>query len=382
MLRAATPFCALLAAAIVISGCPRTRPVPPTIEAERPQDHVEPEVRAAPIVEAAPMDTAADRATVVTQAAAEWRRLAPVPQARTEVSVTTDGRLIHLAGGFIAGEGDERSAAPRGMWVYDPQADSWREGGELPAGTHHAGFVSTGGRLYLVGGYQGNSFTETGAVRIYDPATGSWRQGAPMPTPRGALAVAVVNGRIHAIGGTVSRQHATHDHDNPSGEDRSVGTHEVYDPATDSWERRAPMPTARNHHGAAVVNGRIHVLAGRVGRNFEMRTHEIYDPATNSWTNGPQVPTGRSGVAVVSHGNHVYIFGGETFTEPSRTFDDAERFDTRAGRWETLPRMPSARHGLGAAVMGEHIYVVSGGPRPGFSFGTANERLTPRMRAP
>lgn len=311
------------------------------------------------------------------EADSQWRAGAPVPQARTEVSATTDGRAVYLIGGFAAPlrEG-ERPPAPRDMYAYDPQADRWQTVGQIPEGVNHAGFAYLEGRLYIVGGYRANSFDPVDAVRIYDIATGEWSDGAPMPTARGALAVAVHDGRIHAIGGTVADRAHVHEHDNPAaGQDRSVGTHEVYDPRTNSWERRAAMPTARNHHGAATVDGRIHVLAGRVSGDMELTTHEIYDPATDSWSNGPPLPTGRSGVAVVEARGRVFVFGGETFVGRPRTYDDAEAFDPAAGEWERLPPMPTARHGLGAAAIDGTIYVVSGGPGPGFAFGTSNERL-------
>jgi N-acetylneuraminic acid mutarotase len=116
---------------------------------------------------------------------------------------------------------------------------------------------------------------------------------------------------------------------------------------------------------------------------MELTTHEIYDPATRSWSAGPPMPTGRSGIAVVAFRDRLYAFGGETVRRLSRrTFDDAERFDPATNRWEVLTPMPTARHGLGAAPFGDAIYVLSGGPRPGLAFGTANERLVPRAATP
>ncbi|MCC5863792.1 MAG: hypothetical protein JJU31_01605 [Wenzhouxiangella sp.] len=308
----------------------------------------------------------------------QWHSSAPVPEARTEGTATTDGRLVYFLGGFIDGERDERGRPPVGesMYAYDPATDSWTDLGPIPEGVHHTGLVYHNGRLFQIGGYERNTFDPTGAVRIFDIASGQWSEGEPMPTPRGSIAIALVDGLIHTIGGTVMHKDHVHEHDNPAaGDDRSVGTHEVYDPATDSWSRRAPMPTARNHHGAAVVDGRIHVLAGRVGREFEMTTHEIYDPASDSWSEGPPLPTGRSGVATVERQGRIYVFGGETFTAPARTFDEAEAFDPATGEWEQLPPVPTARHGLGAAVIDDVIHVVSGGPNPGYSYSTANERL-------
>lgn len=305
-----------------------------------------------------------------------WDTRAPMPETRTEVAVTTDGSRIYVIGGFRPEAGGQPSA-PRTMFAYDPAGDGWTTVGQIPEGVNHAGFAAVGGNLYVVGGFRRNTFTPTGAVRIYDQAAGTWRDGAVMPTPRGALAVAVVDGKIHAIGGNAAdgSQLPAHEH-GASQDDNSVATHEVYDPAADSWTRLAPMPTSRNHLGAAVIAGKIHVVGGRTSTTMELTTHEIYDSASGTWTGGPPVPTGRSGIAVVAHRGQVYVFGGEAVrTGLSKTFDEAERFDPATGGWQRLAPMPTARHGLGAASIGAAIHVISGGPQPGFAFGAANERL-------
>jgi N-acetylneuraminic acid mutarotase len=312
--------------------------------------------------------------------AGQWQHGAPVPEARTEGTATTDGKRLYFLGGFIDGERDERGRPPvgRAVYAYDPEADLWAKLTDLPEGVHHTGLVHLDGRLYVIGGYARNTFDPTGAVRIFDIDSGRWSEGTPMPTPRGSIAIAVHEGRIHTIGGTVEDTDHVHEHDNPAaGDDRSVGTHEVYDPASDSWSRLAPMPTARNHHGAAMVDSRIHVFAGRVGQDFELTVHEIYDVKTDSWTTGPDLPTGRSGIAVAEHDGRIFVFGGETFSDPARTFDEAEVFDVATGLWQRLPPMPTARHGLGAAVINGVIHVVSGGPSPGYSYSDANEHFVP-----
>jgi len=310
---------------------------------------------------------------------AEWETAAPVPEPRTEVSVTALGDRIYVLGGFgPPPEGATGASAPRIIWAYDASSDAWEAVGELPEGTHHAALVGLDDRLYLLGGYTETSFSPTGRTLIFDPASQSWSEGEAMPTPRGALAWAVLDGRIHTIGGTVADidalDHEDHGTDSP---DSSVGTHEVYDPATDSWTRLEPMPTARNHHTAGAVDGRIVVSAGRAGPNSTMTVTEVYDPATGTWSTGAAMPTGRSGVASVAHDDWWYVFGGEGFGDGSRTYDDAERYSIIEDRWEVLESMPSARHGLGAAVVDERIHVISGGPQPGFTYGTAHEVYRP-----
>lgn len=299
----------------------------------------------------------------VGEAAGEWRRMAPLPEARTEVSVATDGARIFLAGGFKQ-TGEEEATAPRRLFVYDPADDRWETLTELPRGVNHAGLEYHDGRLYLIGGYDEASFTPTDAFHIYDIDAERWRQGPVLPTPRGALATAVLDGRIHAIGGT------THGRED-------VCVHEVYDPQRDLWSQLAAMPTPRNHHRAAAIDGRLVVLAGRDAATFRLSTNEIYHPEEDRWEEGAPVPTGRSGVAVAVLDDWVYLFGGETFTPEKRTFDDAERYHPEEDRWERLPPMPTARHGLDAAAVGGALYVIAGGPAAGFAFSDLNERLTP-----
>jgi N-acetylneuraminic acid mutarotase len=314
--------------------------------------------------------------------AGSWSIMNAVPDARTEVSVTTDGDRVFMIGGFLPPEdedSDERAPAAVDMYAWSPVSGEWENLGPIPGRTHHAGFVHLDGKLYVVGGYYDNTFDPHGQVWIYDIDADEWSEGSDMPTPRGALAYTVLNGRIHAIGGTVAdageHDHEAHTTDAP---DDSVGTHEVYDPASDGWERLAPMPTARNHHVAKAVDGKIVVTAGRAGNNFTMTETEIYDPASDSWSRGADLPTGRSGVAAERLGEWVYVFGGETFDRgAARTFDSAERYHIGLDRWEVLPSMPTARHGLGAAVVDDSICVISGGPEPGFSFGTDNECFIP-----
>jgi hypothetical protein len=64
----------------------------------------------------------------------------------------------------------------------------------------------------------------------------SWVSKAPMQQARAGLGVAAVNGKIYAIGGT-------------SGTKTLLGTNEVYDPKTNTWSTKAPLPTPRYDFG-------------------------------------------------------------------------------------------------------------------------------------
>ena len=289
-----------------------------------------------------------------------WQALTPLGSVRTENSVAALDGLIYVVGGFKpSGAGTEAETA---VERYNPSTDTWTTVAALPAGVNHAGLAAVGGKLYLVGGYGGATFTGTDVVRIYDPATDSWTTGASLPSARGALAVAVLDGKIHAIGGSTN---------NGSG----LTTHDVYDPAGDTWSSLAAMPTARHHLAAATIDGRIYVAAGRTGGGLSnLTTLEIYNPPDDTWLTGSPVPTARSGVAAAALDGEFYLFGGEG---TGGTFDENERYNPTTQLWRTMAPMLTARHGMGAAVEGGTIYVVGGGPAVGLTFSGANERFTP-----
>ena len=291
-------------------------------------------------------------------AGGDWTTAAPLPEKRTEVSVTTDGDRIYLLGGFGLSAG-----APLAVYGYDPGEDGWLHITDLPEGVNHTGLAHVDGSLYVVGGFRELSFDAIDDLRIYDLDRDSWRVGPPVPTARGALALAVHDGRLHAIGGT-----------DAAGE--NTDAHEIFDPASETWTTAAALPSPRNHLGAASVDGEIVVLGGRDATSARLTHTHIYNIAAGEWREGAPLPTGRSGVAAVELDGYVYLFGGETF-DPDSTFDDVERYHAASDRWEVLPPMPTPRHGLGAAVLNGRIHVISGGPEAGLTVSDVHEVLVP-----
>jgi N-acetylneuraminic acid mutarotase len=124
------------------------------------------------------------------------------------------------------------------------------------------------------------------------------------------------------------------------------------------------------------LEGRLYAIGGRVDGRYadNLAANEAYDPSTNRWHTRKPLPTPRSGIAAAVLDGKIFVFGGEA---PSGTFKQVEGYDPQADTWSTYAPMPTARHGLGAVTVGERIYVVSGGPTPGGSASSHNEVFTP-----
>jgi N-acetylneuraminic acid mutarotase len=215
-----------------------------------------------------------------------------------------------------------------------------------------------------------------------DPVADSWKALAPMPTKRGSPVAVTVNGKIYVIGGATTPPNnpdvtAVH----PARPHIVLGTVEEYDPATNTWRSRTPMPTPRNHAVGGAVNGKIYVIGGRVGAAFigvaaDIDVVEEYDPATDRWgAIRARMPTPRSAMAAGVHGGKIYVEGGEGQTGVyMMTFRALEAYDPAANKWTVLPSMPVSRHGLAGAVVGNRLHMVSGDVQ---SAGTGVEVHTP-----
>jgi N-acetylneuraminic acid mutarotase len=296
-----------------------------------------------------------------------WRTAAPAPTKRTEVAVSTLSDKIYVVGGFEQPSlGNVMNLAiTSSLEEYDPSTDRWTSKVPLPVGLHHVGIGVTGGRLYVIGGYRQSGLSvwkPVETVYAYDPATDTWAERAPMPTARGALSVTEHDGKLYAIGGY----------------DRNANSAavEVYDPQRNTWVSRAPLPTPRDHLATATVSGKVYAIGGRVNGDYRrnLSVTEVYDPVTDRWARGADLPTARSGITAAAVGGRVYVFGGEG---GEGTFRENEAYDPARDAWQALAPMPTGRHGLGSAVVHGRIHVISGGPSPGGSFSDLNEVFTP-----
>jgi len=300
-------------------------------------------------------------------AAKGWRTLAPMPTPRSEVTVAAVAGKIYVIGGF-EGDGSPSDAVE----VYDPVTDTWSEIAQLPEPRHHAAATAVADRfLYVFGGFGAGFDDARATVYRYDPDAQTSEERAPMPTARGGHAVTpaacpgLTGACLYAIGGSDNAR-------------QNVPEVEAYDDVTNSWTAAAPMITPRDHLAAhnAAANGKLYAIGGRVNVDFgqNLDANEEYDPETDAWTARAPLPTARSGIAAALLNGRIYVFGGEG---SQGTFGENEAYDPQTNTWETLEPMPTARHGLGAAVVGDTIYVIGGGETPGLSVSAANEAFKP-----
>jgi kelch-like protein 10 len=243
--------------------------------------------------------------------------------------------VLFAVGGWSAG------APTNFIETYDTRADRWflTVCEEAPPSSYH-GLVAMDGKLYMAGGFDGN--THFSSLRCYDPVDRRWTDRACMYYPRCYVSVCVLDGKIYAVGGYDGRTRM-----------RSV---ERYTPETNQWEMVQPMHRQRSDASACSARGKVYVAGGFNGQEV-LNSVEFFDPTVNEWNFTRPMSNPRSGVSLVNYRDSLLVLGG--FNGFVR-MNSAERYDFETGHWNEVAEMKTARSNFAAAIVEDLVFVVGG----------------------
>src|SRR5439155_17719766 len=104
------------------------------------------------------------------------------------------------------------------------------------------------------------------------------------------------NGKVYAIGG--------------QNFNAALDVLEEFNPGTNSWATKSPMPTARRELGAgALADGELYAIGGFDGNSY-LSNVQAYRPVSDTWSEVPGMLTARSRLAVAASGWTAYALGG------------------------------------------------------------------------
>lgn len=301
-----------------------------------------------------------------------WRDAAPLAEARQELYPEVLDGKIYVAGGI----NNPNTRFTDSFDAYDPSTDRWTKFASLPDARHHITLTAIDDRLYGIGGFSGGfpDWRARADMWIYDPKANSWTAGVSMPSPRAEGVAAAINGKIYWIGGRVPET-PTSAHFN---EHKDSKLNEMFDPATGRWSTRALAPTARNSAASAVIGGKIYVVGGRrfikstdgKTRMANFENLEVYDPRTDRWETKAPMPQGQGGLGAAVVDGKLHACGGEQWLPEQGVLSECWSYDPATNMWAALPPLPVARRGIGMAAVGRRPHVFGGATRPGGGFAT------------
>jgi len=292
----------------------------------------------------------------------KWTRKADIPTARCNLSTSVlDGKIYAFGG--RTGSWPSTAATSSVVEVYDPATNRWARKANMPGPREGLSTCVVDGKIYAIGGMPRPGLNQPAlvTVEVYDPATDTWTRKADIPRARCDFSASVVNGKIYVIGGVSGR-----------GLNRpALATVEVYDPATDTWTRKHDMPEATCWHSASAVDGKIYVIGGGARwsgtQPIQVSLVWEYYPATDAWTPRGDMPTDRGAHSASVVNGRIYTVGGASDIG-NITFATVEAYDPATDTWTTEANMSTSRGLLATSAVGGKIYAIGGTRDPLYSW--------------
>jgi hypothetical protein len=217
-----------------------------------------------------------------------WILRAPLPRPLygTNGAEVINGK-IYVSGGCLEVDCIGYTGPSSALYVYDPRANTWTRKRDMPAIGAWGATGVIGGKLYVltmcVEGVPSSNYFDTCAPAKffrYDRLTDRW---STLARPTGAQDFAVggvIDGKFYVTG--------------------YQGQLEVYDPASNGWTTKAPLPNAGVRRAAgAVLRGQLFVVGGERLNDtgtVALRRTIAYDPVADAWTSRAALPTPRVGL--------------------------------------------------------------------------------------
>jgi hypothetical protein len=182
------------------------------------------------------------------------------------------------------------------------------------------------------------------------------QEAKSLPSPIAtALNAQFINGILYIGGGL-------------NASDLPVNTNYAYDPKTNNWTVKAPMPTARHHLQTAVIGRKLYaveeeywvmvsdpkILIPPYLILIEMKCM-IHKPIIGLSVNicSPREVDLRH----LTHRMGIYVFGGQGLL---KDLDSVEKYDPKSDKWTYDTPMPTRRYGLDSVSYDDKIYVLGG----------------------
>lgn len=225
------------------------------------------------------------------------------------------------------------------------------------------------GRVLAMGGGAAGMATCTKSpcslesAELFDPVTKTWTLTGSMGFKRSSFfATVLADGKV-LVGGGVGRPAP----DGPdSGAGGSLGTTEIYDPATGVFTPGPPTveATAASFETAVTLaSGKVLLVRANEPRDGGTSNCEIYDPSTSSWSlTGKMLPGTRRGyVLVVLADGRVLVAGGSDAADPATGRKTVEVFDPSTETWTSAADLKTARMSAEGSRLLSGQVLISGG---------------------
>jgi TIR domain/Kelch motif len=304
---------------------------------------------------------------------AAWQKLKDTgfKESFSAAGVAEHNGELWVVGGQDDGKRDE-------VRVFNPQTKKWKDGPKLPEGISHAPLVSTGDKLYLLGGLTairddkggqiGGGDRRLGRCRpspigwcgvplatVYSLDTGNpggtWIKKVELPAARFSGAAAWDGQRLVFAGGAEQFEPNT---PRPAAAD-------IWELRSGKWESIDAVLQPAREHLTAVSDGEGTIWFVGGADHIPRKVYADVDVLRgNKASDSTAIRTAVQGAAAIwTPDTGICVFGGSTAL-PDQTKMPVAEVECLDGTDLGWPNLPEARYNAGAVVIDHTVYVVGG----------------------
>jgi hypothetical protein len=213
----------------------------------------------------------------------------------------------------------------------------------------HTATLLPDGEVLVAGGFAGDE-NSLASTEVFNPATSTFASAGNMNATRaGHTATLLRNGKVLIAGGYNGSY---------------LASAELYDPTTRTFTQTSRMGSARSGHAATLLNNGKVLLAGGVGTGWTFLVDaELYDPATNTFgATGAMTTARESHTATLLKNGNVLIMGGHKGRHSAITiYSSAEIYNPASGTFSSTGNLTVRRHKHDATLLADGRVLIIGG---------------------
>jgi hypothetical protein len=263
-----------------------------------------------------------------------WTDASPLPLPKADLSVAVFNGKLYAIGGYNMHPADSRSDTLE----FDPATSGWTRKADMPSPRWGPIAVEFNGKIYVFAG-QAPSGGGSARNEVYDPLTDTWQTKSDVPSDMAAQGLMGVRygDRIHLF---------------------YRSAHYAYAPATDTYSAKAGMLTPRTWATCAAVNDSIYIIGGYWGLIGPTNVNEVYNPASDAWSAKAPLPVNEYGATRENPviGGLIYVTHGQNSLFCTNNYV----YNPVADTWRRKAYAQHPRDGVGCCVLNGKLLVLGG----------------------
>ena len=287
-----------------------------------------------------------------------WAITTALPVASSEVGVSTYNGYVYITGGTTA-TGVFTNQVRYAPINANGTLGAWTSTTNLPANRGIHASMAINGFLYIIGGYEGGTATDTVLMAPINAngSVGTWSNTSSLLNPRYYIDAYIYNNYVFVAGGRTTGSAETNS---------SMYAKINNDGTLGPWIAGTSFTNARSNHTTVINNGYMYITGGWNGSTYygdvQYASLAVIMGNTQTWTTTTAMNLGVYGHSTVVYNNFVYViggYGGGVYRADVRYAPI--NADGTIGTWTTSPNaMSIVRFNLGAAVYNGYIYATGG----------------------